>query len=205
MSAEPRLAKQATATADVIATGLAAHRECLARIARFLTRDPSHADDLVQDTCRRALEARAFFASGTNLKAWLICILRNLHVDRARIVCREVPFDSTVEAVAAVSTVAATDDLPPCPAWRRVSDQEITTAVASIPLRYRRTYRLFAVDGLSYLEIAARTGVPSGTVATRIRRARLWLRRRLGGDASARTRPMVHRRDRAARARAVRR
>src|SRR3546814_7161250 len=56
----------------------------LRRYARALTGNATWADDLVQDTAERALNKRLLWRSGTNLKAWLFAILRNLYIDKLR-------------------------------------------------------------------------------------------------------------------------
>jgi RNA polymerase sigma-70 factor, ECF subfamily len=72
----------------------------LRRYARALTRDPSRADDLVQDTLVRALDKQHLYQDGTNLRAWLFTLMHNQHVNNAR---RNVREDNSLD----VDTVAA--------------------------------------------------------------------------------------------------
>ena len=64
----------------------------------------------------------------------------------------------------------------PTPAWRVVGDDLVEQALRTLPPKLQRPYLLFAVDGLSYSDIAVRLRVPSATVGTRIHRARQKLR-----------------------------
>jgi RNA polymerase sigma-70 factor (ECF subfamily) len=136
--------------------------------ARRLTGDASDAGDLVQEACRRALESRELFIAGSDMRAWLCCIVRNLHRDRLRRLSREV-------------LVADYDQAPAWapdrrPSWALVSDDDLALALASLQPQYQETYVLYAVGGQSYQEIARQLQVSSSTVGTRILRARLLLR-----------------------------
>ena len=93
-----------------------AHADALYTLARYLTRDPSEAEDLVQETYLRALRGWHEFASGTNLKAWLFRILRNAFISRYRQGLRHpapAPYDTTEqsseEATAQVSSTTHCD------------------------------------------------------------------------------------------------
>ena len=155
--------------------------------ARRLTGDASDAGDLVQETCRRALESRELFIAGSDMRAWLCCIVRNLYRDRLRRLSREV-------------LVADYDQSPAWaperrPSWALVSDDDLALALASLQPQYQQTYVLYAVGGQSYQEIARRLQVPSSTVGTRILRARLLLReflsRRIEAQSSGAPAPAV--------------
>jgi RNA polymerase sigma-70 factor (ECF subfamily) len=150
----------------------------LSRCARRLTGAKVEADDLVQETCRRALESFAQFSPGSNLQAWLACILRNFHRDRVRRAYHEVAVGTRAEDLPA-------REVEEQPQWAHISYEEVVLALGSLPPRYRETYALYAVDGLSYREIARRLGVPCSTVGTRLNRARPQLRKFLIGDAGA--------------------
>ncbi len=136
--------------------------------ARRLAGDSSDAGDLVQEACRRALESRDMFIAGSDMRAWLCCIIRNLYRDRLRRLAREV-------------LVPDYDQSPAWsperrPAWALVSDEDLELALASLQPQYQQAYVRYTVGGQSYQEIARDLQVPSSTVGTRILRARLLLR-----------------------------
>lgn len=143
--------------------------------ARRLTHHQADADDLVQETCRRALEARNQFVPGSNLRAWMMSILRNHHVDRMRQSWREVTSAEALDEFPANSN-SEPMELTETPAWTRVTQQDINDALASLPPVFADAYSLYALSGLSYNEIAERLSIPAATVGTRLRRARLRLR-----------------------------
>jgi RNA polymerase sigma-70 factor, ECF subfamily len=141
----------------------------LQRSARRMTKQPALADDLVQDTFRRALEARIQFAPGTNLRAWLLSILRHLYLDHVRRASRETLVGDLGERT-----------LSPAPErrslWREVTDEDVALALSRLPPIYREPYVLYTAKGCSYHDIARELGIPSGTVGTRLMRAREFLR-----------------------------
>jgi RNA polymerase sigma-70 factor (ECF subfamily) len=149
----------------------------LQRRASRLTENGSDAADIVQETCRRALEAREQFTTGSDLKPWLFTILRNVHLDHARRARRLIH-------VEAHDDLLCSPEVGGKPLWTRVSDDDLERALSELPPLYRDVYTLHAVDHVRYEEIALRLGIPTNTVGTRLRRARLHLRasllRRLG-------------------------
>jgi RNA polymerase sigma-70 factor (ECF subfamily) len=141
----------------------------LAGYARRLTGRNAEASDLVQETCRRAIESRVRFTVGSDMRAWLCCILRNLHRDRLRRRSRET-------LVGDHDVQFAMPAPEPTPTWARVSDDDLQLAVASLHPQYRDAFVLHEIDGRSYGDIARELRVPSSTVGTRILRARQHLR-----------------------------
>jgi RNA polymerase sigma-70 factor (ECF subfamily) len=146
------------------------HLPDLERFARHLARGDADAEDLVQETCRRSLEASALFVDGTDLRAWLFRILRNLHYDRRRRSGREIPIGDRDDELASPEPVERS-------AWRDVSDSDLALALDSLSPDYRRPYVLFTVDGLSYAEVAEKLQIAPSTVGTRLLRARARLRK----------------------------
>jgi len=154
----------------------------LRRFARRLAGASALADDLVQETCRRALECRHQFNADSELRAWMFRILRNLHIDLLRRASHEV-----------VSGVDG-DDLmaePPAerPAWDHLSQDDVWSALGTLPPTFARTYTMYALERRSYADIARELKVPVGTVGTRLRRARLHLRQVILGRMADATAP----------------
>jgi len=145
----------------------------LRRFARRLTAGSCLAEDLVQETCRRALEARHQFHADSELRAWLFRILRNIHIDLIRRASHEL-----VSGVDGDELVAE----PPAerPLWDQLSDEDVSSALDALPPTFAKTYTMYAVERLSYADIAKELKVPVGTVGTRLRRARLQLRQVAG-------------------------
>jgi len=144
---------------------LVRHRPALERSARRLCRNRHDAEDLVQTTLERALQARTQFVPGGNLGGWLFRILCNRHRDNLRRrtgvqvpLPDEVP-DNTPEAEDISSLLA-------------LSPEIVLEAVRQLPPELRAPLELLAVRGKRYREIAEELSVPINTVGTRIRRAR---------------------------------
>ena len=151
------------------------HIPYLRRRALGLTRDPDDAEDLVQDTCLRALRFFHQFQPGTNARAWLNRILKNTFISRlqrraggaARVSLTRL---DDVPEPPAESTPAAPVD-PHHALSLRQERSAVETVFRRIPERLRTALRLH-VDGLSYKEIASQLGVPAGTVMSRLHRGR---------------------------------
>jgi len=146
----------------------------LQRTAAILAGNRADAEDLAQETCRRALAARGGFRAGSNLKAWLRCIMRNVHRDRLRRGTPEILIGDLIDGFGDGEREA-------CPAWRRISDEALARAVSALPPVHRETYVLYAIKRLSYAEISRIQGVPANTIGVRLNRARLQLRQSLAG------------------------
>jgi RNA polymerase sigma-70 factor (ECF subfamily) len=148
--------------------------------ARLLAQEESAAEDLVQDTIERALRAARQFEQGTNLRAWLMRILRNLFTDhcRHRLVAREVGPE-------ALDTHAAEEAVPPSP-LDRITDEDLRRAIRELAPNLRETFVLVHVDRLSHQEIARQMNVKLATVGSRLWRARRKLRRILESNGAHR-------------------
>ena len=146
----------------------------LRRYARRLTGNTVDAEDLVQDCLLRALTNWHRFEQGTNLRAWLFTVMRNLHINSFRRPAHhEVPLPPNELVLAAPS---------------RPADQEASIELSDFLRAFDRlsparqqTILMVGWDGMSYDEAALQLDVPTGTVRSRLSRARQELREALRG------------------------
>jgi RNA polymerase sigma-70 factor (ECF subfamily) len=153
--------------------------DTLYRGALRLTRDPAQAEDLVQDTYVRALRYQASYQVGTNMKAWLFAIMRNLFWDRFKGGRPEdVSLDGDGE-FALYDTLRDPSAVPEADVLNRIAADEVVRAVERLPELHREVVLLVDVEGFSYKDAADVLGVPIGTVMSRLHRARRQLQRSL--------------------------
>lgn len=147
----------------------------LRSFARSLARVPDQADDLVQQTCEKALRNLDGFTPGTRLDSWMFRIMRNAWIDTQRARRDTVPL-----------TDAAGDDGPgvilPGEDGRRtvlarLQLSEVRGAIARLPEDQRSVLLLVCVEGIRYREVAEALEIPMGTVMSRLGRARAALLR----------------------------
>jgi RNA polymerase sigma-70 factor, ECF subfamily len=146
--------------------------DSLYRYARSLARDPAAAEELVQETYRRALDAKQRPAPMTQeaMRPWLFTILRHLWQNelrwrnRTHRVLQEVTHDPESAAKQA---------------QRALLQWEVRQAIDSLPEQYREVLVLRDIEGLSYAEIGSVLRCPAGTVMSRLSRARESLRQSL--------------------------
>jgi RNA polymerase sigma-70 factor, ECF subfamily len=148
-----------------------------------MTRNPSDAEDLVQETFLRAYRGFAGFQEGTNLKAWLYRILTNTFINSYRKKQREpktVP-DENVEdwylydRLAAQSSEASAE----ATVLEAMPDEDVKAALDALPEAFRMAVLLADVEGFSYKEIAGILDIPIGTVMSRLHRGRRALEKAL--------------------------
>lgn len=149
------------------------YRPVLFSAACQMTRNPTDAEDLVQETYLKAHKNCDSF-QGNHLKAWLNRILSNTFINayhfrrrRPEVLGLEA-FESAVEA--------GTGPDPADVVLARLPDEELKAALASLSPPYRTIVLLADVEGYSYREIAAIAQVPIGTVMSRLSRGRQALR-----------------------------
>lgn len=148
-----------------------------------LTRDPTDAQDLLQEASLRAYRGFASFEPGTNLKAWLYRILTNTYITTYRARQREpqtishdeVPdwylYDKLKESD--LSPSAESEVL------EQIPDEDVRRALETLPDGFRTVVLLADVEGFPYKEIASILDIPMGTVMSRVHRARKALQREL--------------------------
>jgi RNA polymerase sigma-70 factor (ECF subfamily) len=148
--------------------------EVLYRVAVTLTRNPTDAEDLVQDTLLRAYRAIESF-DGAHPRAWMLTILRNTHINRAR--KRQPLLLSDGESAQRVLEQTG----PPSPSSEEVALSEqfepvVVRALRELPADFRAVIELVDLQGLSYAQAADRLGIPKGTVMSRLHRGRQRIR-----------------------------
>ncbi len=135
--------------------------------AYILVRDPSTAEEIAQDAFIRAWRgASSFQAARGSVRSWLVAIVRNIALDQLRagqVAKRHQP-GHALDADSARSG----DDVPATVALADEADR-LHAALAALPPPQREAVGLAFLAGLSHSEIAARTGVPLGTVKGRVR------------------------------------
>lgn len=145
----------------------------LYNLARWLTRDDSEAEDLVQETYSRALKGFSGFEPGTNFSAWMFRILRNTFLSsRTRAKSAYVSLDEDEEEI----LLPAAGETPETALIAATEQQQIQAALERLPEKYREVLLLCDVEEMRYREIAELLGVPVGTVMSRLARGRRALR-----------------------------
>jgi len=165
-----------------LATQIVELRPRLMRFAWSLTRDREAAEDLAQETIARALASQWRFQPGTNLKAWLFRILRNVHLNVIR-AARTHPALVSIEELVGEPVSVHEQNVNPVEARviERADLQEIADVYRTLKPTFALPLFLTAVEELSYAEVASILDIPVGTVMSRVYRARRLLISRLAG------------------------
>ena len=149
------------------------HLDAVYRAAVAISGQGEVAEDLTQSTFLKALKSFDSFKPGTNCKAWLYQILRNLWIDRLRhekVVGTTVTLDETL--VATEPSDEKTDWSNADDLLENFSDEQVIRALKQLPEDQRLTLFLVDVEQLSQQEVAEITDVAVGTVKSRCHRAR---------------------------------
>lgn len=155
------------------------HLDALYNLALWMTGDPVEAEDLVQEAYLKALRFSHQFQAGTNLKAWLLKIVKNSYLNRYRKRRSEAltPFHGGWAAplgpAGAADLIQGDRELG---ALRGVVRSEIDEALAKLPEEFRIPIILSDLEGLGSAEIAEVLACPKGTVKSRLFRGRKLLR-----------------------------
>ncbi len=158
-------------------TAVLPHLDAAYNLARWLTRDPHDAEDLVQECMVRAYSYFDGFR-GTEGRAWLLAIVRNSFYTsvRRRRGRESVPFQEELHVEEGPAD-------PETLLLQRLDAEGLHEAIEALPPAFRETLVLREIEGLSYREIAEVAGVPIGTVMSRLARARSLVKGRLSAAA----------------------
>jgi RNA polymerase sigma-70 factor (ECF subfamily) len=151
---------------------LLSNTEFLRPFAITLTRDQEQAKDLIQETLYRALANKDKYNVGTNIKAWLYTIMRNIFINNYRRRAKQQTiFDSTPnDFLINLNQGAVTNE-----AIANINMKDVKMAIFDLPEIFRNPFLLY-FDGYKYHEIADMLQEPLGTIKSRIHFARKLLK-----------------------------
>ena len=138
----------------------------LRRFAHSLTRDQERGEDLLQETCARALARSDQWQPDTRLDSWMYRIAQNLWIDQMR----AEKVKGEIVDIAAAGNISGCDGRVVIES--RLSLLELRELIAQLPSEQRALLSLICIDGLSYKEAAQAMDAPAGTVMSRLARAR---------------------------------
>lgn len=155
---------------------LLSHLNAAYNLARWLTRNDTDAEDVVQEAYLRAFKHFRGFHGGDS-RPWLLAIVRNTFytwLQQNRAPERQIPFDEEIH-------IAEDDRLnPEALLLQEANNQLVRHAIEELPAEFREVIVLRELEGLSYKQIADVTDIPVGTVMSRLARARKRLEQNLG-------------------------
>jgi RNA polymerase sigma factor (sigma-70 family) len=138
-------------------------------LARWLMKNQEDAEDMVQESYLRAFRFFGSFHEGTNCRAWFLRVVRNTcytALGSRDVKDKEVPLDLEADEI------EDSAPLPPVSLAKKATVEAVREAIAALPVDFREVVVLRELQGLSYKEISDVSGVPLGTVMSRLARAR---------------------------------
>jgi RNA polymerase sigma-70 factor (ECF subfamily) len=150
----------------------------LYNLARWLTQDAAEAEELVQESCMKALRGFSSYRQGTNFRAWIYRIMRNTFLT-SRTGLKHAPLSLDDDEAGIVEPQAS--GTPESLLLADADQQAIQSALEALPLHFREVLLLCDVEEMSYQAISEALAVPIGTVMSRLSRARKAMREQLGG------------------------
>jgi len=152
------------------------HLSAAYNLARWLLRDDTIAEDVVQESYLRALKYFSGYHGGDS-RAWLLTIVRNtsynwLQQNRSK---------ELMNPIEDAEALTSTEANPETVLRQRIDHELLRQALTELPIEFREVLILREMEGFSYKEIAALADLPIGTVMSRLARARARLQQRLAG------------------------
>ena len=158
--------------AGTVEESLLPHLDAAYNLARWLIRNPADAEDVVQEACVRALRFFDEFRGGDS-RAWLLKIVRNTCYSWAK---KNRPTEFSEEFDETVHSSESPRENVEAKLVSHANGVSVRKALQTLPAQFREVLVLREIEGLSYKEISAVTGVPMGTVMSSLSRARQRLR-----------------------------
>jgi RNA polymerase sigma-70 factor (ECF subfamily) len=162
------------------------HKDALYNYALKIVRNSDDAQDLVQDTYYKAYKSYHQFQGGTNSKAWMFMILKNTFINNYRKLKREpskVDYDEIEDIYENIKSEQSKDNNLDLDFYNNLFDDDLSSALAKLPVKMKDAFLLCDLEGYSYEEISEIAKIPIGTVRSRLHRARKLLQEELFGYA----------------------
>lgn len=156
--------------------------DSLFNFANWLTHNRSDAEDLVQETYLKALRSFASFQPGTNFRAWMFRILKNTYLSSCSKLERRMTVATDSEEDGPELVVE--NETPETVLMKRSDSSLLQNAIDDLPMHYRETLLLCEIEEMSYRQIAEILSIPTGTVMSRLSRARQAVRESLHSQLS---------------------
>lgn len=162
------------------------HLNAAYNLARWLTRNDHDAQDVLQESCARALQYLDGFRGG-NAKSWLLTIVRHTcytWFEQNRPAVSTMVFDEQVHSPSGHGRYTSSGGLllgPEDLLQQKQEQRQVQTWLEELPMEFREVMVLRELEGLSYKEIGEIAAIPIGTVMSRLSRARDLLQKRLNG------------------------